>query len=216
VQVRLFAHDIAKMTEYYNMNTQIMSRTHGSVGVGAVTDDVGATTRTQGRDQIDSPERLHAINKAPLPELVEVLRDELAAHHHLLKLEHSKQEAIISRNGQLLKAAAGEQAQELHKIDLLESRRDRLAQRLTGREGEIRLADIIESGGLSAPEQKELTRYQMALKAALSELKKLSDINTQMLIDSRDLFKTMISSLTSRSADDGRSGTRPVLVDANC
>jgi hypothetical protein len=56
----------------------------------------------------------------------------------------------------------------------------------------------------------------MALKAALLELKKLSEVNTRMLSDSRDLFKSMIMSLAGKGADRQHAGTRPVLVDANC
>lgn len=155
-------------------------------------------------------------------ELVEVLRDELASHHKLLQLEMSKREAIIARNGELLKQAALEQAQELHKIDLLESRRDKLARGILHSDEDLRLARIIESDAISAPEKKELGRYQMALQSALGELKKISEVNARMLIDSRDLFKAMLSSLSGKNPHLGStslttgSGTRPVLIDANC
>jgi hypothetical protein len=148
-------------------------------------------------------------------ELVEVLRDELVAHHKLIQLEMTKQEAIIARSGQKLKDAAGEQAKELHKIDLLESRRDKLARQILHTHKDLRLSQIIESEAVSAPEKTELTRYETALKAALGELKRLSELNARMLIDSRDLFKTMLTSLAAKHP--GRdAGSRPVLVDANC
>lgn len=148
-------------------------------------------------------------------ELVEVLRDELVAHHKLIQLEMTKQEAIIARSGQKLKDAAGEQAKELHKIDLLESRRDKLARQILHTNADLRLSQIIESEAVSAPEKTELTRYETALKAALGELKRLSELNARMLIDSRDLFKTMLTSLAAKHP--GReTGSRPVLVDANC
>lgn len=148
--------------------------------------------------------------------LVDVLRDELSAHHKLLQLEISKREAIIARDGERLKQSAGEQAQELHKIDLLESRRDQLARKILHSTGDIRLSEIIESEAISAPEKKELGRYQIALQTALAELKKLSEVNARMLIDSRDLFKTMLSSLASKNPHRDYAGSRPVLVDANC
>jgi len=153
--------------------------------------------------------------ETPVGELVEVLRDELAAHHRLIQLEITKREAILSRDGERLKQAAMEQASELHHIDLLDSRRDRLAQRILCREDNLRLADIIASEAVSAPEKKELGRYHDALQAALGELKRLSETNARMLIDSRDLFKAMISSLAGHAHAE-RAGSRPVLVDANC
>lgn len=149
-------------------------------------------------------------------ELVEVLRDELAAHHKLIQLEMTKQEAIIARNGNSLKDAAGEQAKELHKIDLLESRRDKLARQILHTDEDLRLAQIIESELVSAPEKTELSRYETALKAALGELKRLSELNARMLIDSRDMFKTMLASLAARHPQAERGGSRPMLVDANC
>lgn len=159
-------------------------------------------------------------------ELVEVLRDELASHHKLLQLEMSKREAIIARDGELLKQAAAAQAQELHKIDLLESRRERLARGILHSEDDLRLARIIESSAVSAPEKKELGRYQAALQSALGELRKISEVNGRMLIDSRDLFKTMLSSLTARNPHHEHGSvpgslargmsSRPMLVDANC
>ncbi|MBS0618250.1 MAG: flagellar export chaperone FlgN [Spirochaetes bacterium] len=154
----------------------------------------------------------------PVEELVIVLRDELAAHHKLLQLEMAKREAIVARDGELLKTSAGEQAAELVKIDLLESRREKISRKIIAQEqpGEIRLTDIIASTAVSAPEKKELGRYQSALRAALVELKKLSDINARMLVDSRDLFKEMLASLAGRNLEYGGVRTRPVLVDANC
>lgn len=152
----------------------------------------------------------------PVSELVEVLRDELAAHHHLLQLELAKREAIIARDGEKLKTSAGEQAKELHKIDLLESRRDKLAQQILPAGSDIKLSKIIASDAVSAPEKKELGRYQMALKSALAELKKISEVNANMLIDSRDLFKTMIMSLAGKGGQREHAASRPLLVDANC
>jgi hypothetical protein len=149
-------------------------------------------------------------------ELVEVLRDELAAHHRILQLELTKREAILARDGEKLKSSAGEQAKELHRIDLLESRREKLAERILPGQRTVNLSLIIQSDAVAAPEKKELSRYQMALKAALLELKKLSEVNTRMLSDSRDLFKSMIMSLAGKGADRQHAGTRPVLVDANC
>jgi len=153
---------------------------------------------------------------ALVSELVEVLRDELAAHHRILQLELTKREAIIARDGGKLKSSAGEQAKELHRIDLLESRREKLAERILPGRGKVNLSLIIQSDAVAAPEKKDLSRYQMALKAALLELKKLSEVNTQMLTDSRDLFRTMMMSLAGKGADRQRAVTRPVLVDANC
>lgn len=164
------------------------------------------------KTQIMSPEEVSAPT---VGELVEVLRDELVAHHKLIQLEMIKQEAIIARSGQKLKEAAGEQAKELHKIDLLESRRDKLARQILHTNTDLRLSQIIESEAVSAPEKTELSRYETALKAALGELKRLSELNARMLIDSRDLFKTMLSSLAG-SHPHGERTTRPVLVDANC
>jgi len=148
-------------------------------------------------------------------ELVDVLRDELAAHHKLLHLEMAKREAITRRDGEALKATANEQAQELYHIDLLDSRRDKLASQIMQHEGDVLLSQIIDSENISAPEKKELGRYQNALRLALGELKKISEVNTRMLIDSRDLFKTMLASLAS-SKTDSSARPRPVLVDANC
>ncbi len=181
------------------MKTQIMSQAQGRAGSDAAKDGVFAADVTP-----------------TVGELVEVLRDELAAHHKLIQLEMTKQEAIIARNGELLKTSAGEQAKELHKIDLLESRRDKLARQIMHTDQDPRLAEIIESAAVSAPEKTELGRYQTALKAALSELKRLSELNASMLIDSRDLFKTMLSSLAGKHPHHERVGSRPMLVDANC
>lgn len=179
------------------MKTQIMSDdlvAAGSVQSGAIAD----------------------AHSASVGELVEVLRDELSAHHQLLKLELTKREAIIARDGEVLKQSANEQARELHKIDLLESRRDRLAQKILPGKADVKLTEIISSDSVTAPEKKELSRYHMALKSALAELKKISELNSRMLIDSRDLFKTMIMSLAGKDGHKERSGSRPLLVDANC
>lgn len=176
-----------KTADYENMKTQIMSNAQETPPTHALVTD-----------------------------LVEVLRDELAAHHRLLQLELTKREAIIARNGEKLKQSAGEQAKELHRIDLLESRRDQLARKILPEQKEIRLTEIIESATVSAPEKKELSRYNMALKSALAELKKISEVNSRMLIDSRDLFRTMIMSLAGRGEQNSHAASRPVLVDANC
>ncbi|HNJ65286.1 MAG TPA: flagellar export chaperone FlgN, partial [Turneriella sp.] len=104
---------------------------------------------------------------ALVSELVEVLRDELAAHHRILQLELTKREAIIARDGEKLKTSAGDQAKELHRIDLLESRREKLAERILPGQAAVNLSLIIQSDAVAAPEKKELSRYQMALKSAL-------------------------------------------------
>lgn len=168
------------------------------------------------KTQMSSPGQKPGDTHALVGELVEVLRDELAAHHRLLHLELAKREAIIARDGEKLKASAGEQAKELHRIDLLESRREKLAERILPGQSAVHLSLIIQSDAVAAPEKKELNRYQMALKAALLELRKLSEVNTRMLSDSRDLFKSMLMSLAGKGADRQHAGTRPVLVDANC
>jgi hypothetical protein len=166
-------------------------------------------TQTMSKGQLDDTHTLVA-------ELVEILRDELAAHHRILQLELTKREAILARDGEKLKVAASEQAKELNRIDLFESRREKLAERLLPDRGEVSLSLIIQSEKITEPEKKELRSYQSALKSALLELKKLSEVNTRMLADSRDLFKTMILSLAGKGADRQHSNTRPVLVDANC
>lgn len=148
-------------------------------------------------------------------ELVGVLRDELAAHHKIIQLELAKREAIIARDGEKLKSSATEQAAELHRIDLLESRREKIATRITPGKMPLTLSELIASEAIPAPEKKELGRYQSALRAALAELKKLSEVNAKMLADSRELFKTMIMSLASKT-EHNPSGMRSVLVDANC
>lgn len=209
------------------MKNQIMSRQHGGAGSATampglsgvegdgvlVADDVAGAT--QSATQIDDVLMSHA-GSASVAQLVEVLRDELSAHHRLLKLELTKREAIIARDGEVLKKSANDQARELHKIDLLESRRDKLAQQILPGSADAKLTEIISSDAVSAPEKKELSRYHMALKSALTELKKISEINSHMLIDSRDLFKAMIMSLAGSDARRERSGSRPLLVDANC
>lgn len=157
-------------------------------------------------------EPVHAL----VGELVDVLRDELAAHHRLLQLELAKREAILARDGERLKEAAGDQAKELHHIDLLESRRAKLSHRILPGTTDANLSDIIGANAVAAPEKKELSRYQVALKGALQELQKLSDVNARMLVDSRDLFKTMIMSLAGRGHDRSQAAPRAVLVDANC
>lgn len=184
------------------MKTQIMSQEHGGSRSAPATDGIRGAGDT--------------APAACVAELVEVLRDELAAHHKLIQLEMTKQEAIIARNGEKLKQSAGEQAKELHHIDLLESRRDRLARQILASDSDLRLADIIASPAVTAPEKTELSRYETALKAALGELKRLSELNARMLIDSRDMFKTMLASLAGRHPQAERGGTRPMLVDANC
>ena len=210
------------------MKTQIMSRPQGGAGPAAATDGVfaagyvaGTTDRTSSVSptSVDAGAVAGATQSDHHPvvgELVDVLRDELSAHHQLLKLELTKREAIIARDGEVLKQSANDQARELHKIDLLESRRDRLAQQIMPGKADVRLSEIISSDAVSAPEKKELSRYHLALKSALAELKKISELNSQMLIDSRDLFKTMIMSLAGKDGRKERAGSRPLLVDANC
>lgn len=190
------------------MKTQIMSQVQGGTGPAPATDGIGGAGIVAGATQSDH----HPV----VGELVDILRDELSAHHQLLKLELTKREAIIARDGEVLKQSANDQARELHKIDLLESRRDRLAQQIMPGKADVRLSEIISSDAVSAPEKKELSRYHLALKSALAELKKISELNAQMLIDSRDLFKTMIMSLAGKDGRKERSGSRPLLVDANC
>lgn len=153
---------------------------------------------------------------ALVSELVEVLRDELAAHHKIIQLELAKREAIIARDGEKLKCSATEQAEELHRIDLLESRREKIAARISPGNAKPSLSELIESEAVPAPEKKELGRYQLALRAALVELRKLSEVNTKMLADSRDLFKSMLMSLAGKRDESIEFKMRPVLVDANC
>ncbi|MBV6493944.1 MAG: hypothetical protein LDLANPLL_01968 [Turneriella sp.] len=164
----------------------------------------------------------HGVDTSFMHDLVEVLRDTLAAHHELLHLERTKREAIIARDAKKLKEAVSAQAQELYLIDLLETRRKKLI-RQSFESDELRLDEIIESAFFTSAEKIELTRYRDALKNALFELKLISEINAAMLVDSRDLFKTMVETLTKKS-DVGTHGnlshvnsvTRPVLIDANC
>ena len=118
------------------MKTQIMSRPQGGAGPAAATDGVfaaGYVAGTTDRTSSVSPTSVDAgvvagatqsDHHPVVGELVDVLRDELSAHHQLLKLELTKREAIIARDGEVLKQSANDQARELHKIDLLESRRD--------------------------------------------------------------------------------------------
>lgn len=166
--------------------------------------------------QTMSPGQGKGDTHALVVELVEVLRDELAAHHRILQLELAKREAIIARDAERLKLSAGDQAKELHRIDLLESRREKLAQRILPDKTNILLSQIIQAESVAAPEKQELSRYRVALASALQELRKVSDLNARLLADSRDLFKGMIMSLAGKGANRQNAVARPVLVDANC
>jgi len=194
------------------MKTQIMSDVHG--GTQSATGTMPSLSPTPTLRQ-ETPETANTAH-LPVGDLVEVLRDQLAAHHRLLQLEMTKREAIIARDGELLKKSATEQANELHRIDLLDSRRNKLVGKILPGQADAALAEIMESGAVTAPEKQELGRYLSALRAALFELKKLSDVNTRMLIDSRDLFKTMMLNLAGRGQGNEHKVARPVLVDANC
>lgn len=196
------------------MKTQIMSDVAGATQ--SATDRMSSLSPTRVQGVLAANDVIADAHAASIGELVDVLRDELSAHHQLLKLELTKREAIIARDGEVLKQSANDQARELHKIDLLESRRDRLAHKILPGQSDVKLSEIISSDFVSAPEKKELSRYNMALKSALTELKKISELNSKMLIDSRDLFKTMIMSLAGQDAHKERSGSRPLLIDANC
>lgn len=168
------------------------------------------------KTQMKRDEQMPGDTHHLVSELVEVLRDELAAHHRLLQLELTKREAILARDGEKLKSSASEQARELYRIDLLESRREKLAERILPGQSMVNLSLIIQSNAVAESEKQELSRYQMALQAALHELRKLSEVNARMLSDSRDLFKSMIMSLAGKGADRQHATSRPVLVDANC
>jgi hypothetical protein len=168
------------------------------------------------KTQMKRDEQMPGDTHHLVSELVEVLRDELAAHHRLLQLELAKREAILARDGEKLKSSASEQARELYRIDLLESRREKLAERILPGQSMVNLSLIIQSNAVTEPEKQELSRYQIALQAALHELRKLSEVNALMLSDSRDLFKSMIMSLAGKGADRRHATSRPVLVDANC
>ncbi len=200
------------------MKTQIMSQVHGgarpATGTMPSLSPAPAPAPVAGEATLPDAAKLNA--NLPVGDLVEVLRDQLAAHHRLLQLEMSKREAIIARDGELLKKSAGEQAKELHRIDLLESRRNKLVGKILPGQADAALAEIMESGSVTAPEKQELGRYLSALRSALFELKKLSEVNARMLIDSRDLFKTMMLSLAGRGEGNEHKVSRPVLVDANC
>lgn len=200
------------------MKTQIMSRKHGGEGSDAAKHGVFASDLGASPTEVHGGEASHNASTTHLPvsDLVEVLRDQLAAHHRLLQLEMAKREAIIARDGELLKKSATEQANELHRIDLLDSRRNKLVGKILPGQADAALAEIMDSGAVTAPEKQELGRYLSALRAALFELKKLSDVNTRMLIDSRDLFKAMMLNLAGRGQGNEHKVARPVLVDANC
>ncbi|AFM12193.1 flagellar export chaperone FlgN [Turneriella parva] len=215
------------------MKTQIMSDVHGGTQSATGTMPSMSPTEVQGRTRpapamdgivgagdahggVGSDGAPSTAPHLPVGELVEVLRDQLAAHHRLLQLEMAKREAIIARDGELLKKSATEQANELHRLDLLDSRRNKLVGRIMPGQADAALAEIMESGAVTAPEKQELGRYLSALRGALFELKKLSDVNTRMLIDSRDLFKTMMLNLAGRGQGNEHKVARPVLVDANC
>lgn len=205
------------------MKTQIMSRSHGGVGSDAAQDGIfasdlgaGSASPTQAHESVGSGAATTTAAHLPVGELVEVLRDQLAAHHRLLQLEMAKREAIIARDGELLKKSASEQANELHRIDLLESRRNKLVGKILPGQADAALAEIMEAESVTAPEKQELGRYLSALRSALFELKKMSEVNARMLIDSRDLFKAMMLSLAGRGEGNEHKVSRPVLVDANC
>ncbi len=169
----------------------------------------------------------------PVDALVGLLRDELTSHDTLLHLERQKREAILARNGKTLKEIATAQAAELHKIELLDSQREKAVRKIMAADisGEIRLRDVIESPSVSSTQKAELSKYHTALNLALAELKTLSEGNTKMLVDNRNLFKKMIEGLAGRQGENSTHGfftadttpkaqtkasLRPVLIDAAC
>ena len=149
-------------------------------------------------------------------DLVEVLRDELHAHHKLLELELKKREAIIARDGESLRSSATCQADELAKIEVLESRRELIVRHIAPESENMKLSEMISLEKISPPDKQELGRYAVALKSALTELKKISESNTQMLIDSREMFTNLLQSFANSARSGQIQGTRPVFIDANC
>lgn len=145
-------------------------------------------------------------------ELAAILSEELAAHHRLLQLELKKREAILARDGEKLRQAVFEQSRELGHIELLENRRQQAVAKLLPEKNDPILSDILASEKIPEQEKSELAEYQKALRSALAELKRLSELNGKLLADSRELFQVLLSAYSSVQ----KGGVRPVLVSASC
>ncbi len=144
----------------------------------------------------------------------------------ILKLEESKGDAIISKNGKLIQEIAGKQEKLLKSVEYLEMERLELISRYfhelaNGNEAKsVTLKDIAAS--LDSESSMGILKLGSDLKSLLLKVKAKQETNSAMLKDNIEYFDILISGLKNSSSlksgydRDGKEDDRvinPVLFN---
>jgi len=158
--------------------------------------------------------------------LENIMNLEREIYQEIFHIEENKSESIMKKAGREIEELSARQEKLLGKVESLEKERIKLmeAYKKSGRvhlqHGEITLQDIIDSSdSISAVSIKE---SGSELKKVLLKVKKIQNLNSQMLKDNMEFYDILISDLKNSSTlrsgygSDGKEKGRvfnPVLFN---
>ncbi len=133
------------------------------------------------------------INKQIYTELARLLEDELYLCKQLLKLEKLKNDFIITHDIEKLQHTVTKEEEYIQKLSEIEEERDKLVKEYTG---DKKLTFLIEKIPEEDKELKELLKHEKKeLVIHLKEIKKMSELNHKLLIESIQFFNYIVNSI---------------------
>jgi len=159
-------------------------------------------------------------------EIERILIMQNSEYCEILKLEQSKGDAIISKNGRLIQEISGKQERILKNVESLEMERlaviSRYFPQIAGDNdrGSATLKDIASS--LDSASSERILKLGSELKALLLKVRAKQETNSAMLKDNIEYFDILISGLKNSSSlksgydRDGKEDERvvnPVLFN---
>lgn len=159
-------------------------------------------------------------------EIERILNHQNSEYCEILKLEESKGDAIIAKNGKLIQEITGKQEKQLRNVESLEQERLAVIGRyFPGLASEkdrksITLKDIADS--LDSESAERILKPGSELKTLLLKVKAKQETNSAMLKDNIEYFDILISGLKNSSSlksgydRDGKEDERvinPVLFN---
>lgn len=135
--------------------------------------------------------------------LADIMNLEREIYRDILDIEEKKSEAISGKEGKLIEELSVKQEKFLTKIESLEAERFKTMSdcrklvKIKTTRPEITLQDVIDS--VDDESGKILKETGVKLKKILVEVKKIQDLNSQMLKDNMEFYEILISGLKNSS-----------------
>ncbi|MDH5718456.1 MAG: flagellar protein FlgN [Spirochaetia bacterium] len=163
-------------------------------------------------------------------ELCDILKDEENSYLNLLRIEQKKQDAVLERDGKLLKNLCEEEEGEIQNIETRESKRLKFLENIAREKGvkaPQKISELEKWPDIDDASKKMLIKERQSLFEILSELDSVTNTTAKMLKDSADFFREIINEISAGENleyEPHKKNQRkhlpqkknPVFINANC